>query len=450
MAWTSSSKNSPRRTELRKKFTDQGRPWDKILKAEGAVASIGIAVVFWLMASGIVAMREGVVPYRPGQYVPHDIVSRVSFSFKNKDLLTAHQRKAREDRPHIFQATDDPLLPLQELLLSLPDEVANVKTIDQLPAPLNEVLDSGSITRLQQYRHEQLRPSYNRAVRSYIESLRAMGLIVLTPDDHREQSKRLFDIKATPDAEPVRVAGKDVLTWSLPEHVVKQIRSRVVANFLLELQPKVEALTLKALARPTHVLDEENTVLAQNNAERNVDRRMGLEEKPANLVIVRAGKIEDRDWQLLKAENDEFINSLDRLGWKRYLGAAAMAGMITVVLAGYVAIYQPKVVRNHARAVAIGALLLSMLFLGEAAGIGSSILYFFGLAPTLLVAMILATAYDQRFAMGVSSMHALLVTFGLGQGIAFFMILWVGILTCCFILDDIRTRSKLIEVGGAS
>jgi len=64
--------------------------------------------------------------------------------------------------------------------------------------------------------------------------------------------------------------------------------------------------------------------------------------------------------------------------------------------------------------------------------------------------MILTIAYDQRFAIGVASMHAFLVTFGLGQGTDFFLIIWVGVLTAGFLLDDIRTRSKLIEVGGAA
>src|SRR5204862_6224014 len=55
-----------------------------------------------------------------------------------------------------------------------------------------------------------------------------------------------------------------------------------------------------------------------------------------------------------------------------------------------------------------------------------------------------------RFAIGVASLHGFLVTFALGQGIDFFLIIWVGVLTAGFLLDDIRTRSKLIEVGGAA
>ena len=33
--------------------------------------------------------------------------------------------------------------------------------------------------------------------------------------------------------------------------------------------------------------------------------------------------------------------------------------------------------------------------------------------------------------------------------IGFYIIQWVGVLSCCYLLDEIRTRSKLIEVGGA-
>jgi hypothetical protein len=89
-----------------------------------------------------------------------------------------------------------------------------------------------------------------------------------------------------------------------------------------------------------------------------------------------------------------------------------------------------------------------MLLLAQLAAIGTGPLYVFGIAPTILVAMILAVAYDQRFAIGVGTMHGVLVTAALDQGIGFFLIIWVGVLTCGFLLDEVRTRSKLVEVGG--
>src|SRR5207247_9771012 len=71
-------------------------------------------------------------------------------------------------------------------------------------------------------------------------------------------------------------------------------------------------------------------------------------------------------------------------------------------------------------------------------------------APTILFAMIMTIAYDQRLAMGIATLHAVLVSVALGQGLSFFIILFSGVMTCCYLLDDIRTRSKLVEVGGAS
>jgi putative nucleotidyltransferase with HDIG domain len=106
------------------------------------------------------------------------------------------------------------------------------------------------------------------------------------------------------------------------------------------------------------------------------------------------------------------------------------------------------VVRNNVRGIAIAALLVSMLLLAQLGAIGSNPMYIFGLAPTILVAMIMTIAYDRRFAIGIASMHGLLVTLALDQGIGFYIILWIGVFTCCMTLDEIRTRSKLIEVGG--
>ncbi|HMO27045.1 MAG TPA: hypothetical protein PKB10_12330, partial [Tepidisphaeraceae bacterium] len=74
----------------------------------------------------------------------------------------------------------------------------------------------------------------------------------------------------------------------------------------------------------------------------------------------------------------------------------------------------------------------------------------FAIAPTILTAMILSIAYDQRFALGVASIHAGLVTFGLAQPIGFFVLLWFGTMVCCYLLDEVRTRDKLIRVGGGA
>jgi putative nucleotidyltransferase with HDIG domain len=134
--------------------------------------------------------------------------------------------------------------------------------------------------------------------------------------------------------------------------------------------------------------------------------------------------------------------------WGQRAGLAGIVVLMTTVASFYVARYQPRIVRNYARAGAIAGLLLSMLLLAQLAALGTNSIYFFGVAPTILVAMILTIAYDHRFALAMAGFHAALVTLALDAPVGFLVILGCGVVTCCFLMDDLRTRSKLIEVGG--
>jgi putative nucleotidyltransferase with HDIG domain len=188
---------------------------------------------------------------------------------------------------------------------------------------------------------------------------------------------------------------------------------------------------------------------ATRQAQRVPESEARVTYKP-NQIIADRGEINSKEYQLLRAENDAFRRSLEGKLPLARLGLAGCVVLISIGMAAYVAKVQPRVVRNHARAVAIAALLAATLLLAQLAAIGSSPLYVFGVAPSVLVAMILAIAYEQRFAVGMAGMHAVLVTLALDAPLSFLLIVWSGIATACFLLDDVRTRSKLIEVGGAT
>src|SRR5215210_3325556 len=80
-------KSRSRRAEIRKNRPDAAWiDWDA-LRNSGVLASVGIAALFFVAATVVLLLREQVVPYRPGQWIPHDIVSRVDFSYRNKDRL---------------------------------------------------------------------------------------------------------------------------------------------------------------------------------------------------------------------------------------------------------------------------------------------------------------------------------------------------------------------------
>jgi hypothetical protein len=222
-------------------------------------------------------------------------------------------------------------------------------------------------------------------------------------------------------------------------------------SFMSPLSANVAGFTIATLT-PTHDLDQELTAAEQNEAAKLVSVESATRQFPEKAVLAsRGGTVTQSAWKLLVEEQRAYLN---KLGWTRRIqGYGGMAGVVALIAAGlavYVGMYQPRVVKNHSRALGIAALLLAMLLVGQLAAIGAGPLLVFGTAPTILVAMIIAIAYDRRFALGIGSLHAVLVTAALGQGIGFFLIMWIGVTTCCVLLDEVRTRSKLVEVGGAT
>jgi putative nucleotidyltransferase with HDIG domain len=440
-----------RRAEIRKNRPDTvTRRW-QLMKASGVPVSIGIAVAFAVVAIAILSLREDVVPHRPGQFAAHDIVSRVDFTFHDTRKLADAQRTARGAAPRVY--TEDPALwkRIEEKLLAIPGQVATAATPAELDEDLRNVIDSGTFDHLKALATKDARRGYNAQIQNFMAAVRKEGLTVLDPRQRAMEENRTNITVRSADGTQADVMATDA-TFTIDKRPPLENRLQRLAaqNLDFTLQPKIVALTLNALT-PTHVFDENATAEAQNKAEAAVGSDAGNVVFKMNYPLVKGGnEITDRDWQVLKAETQAFNRTLDRSSSKQFIGLVATVVIVTLVLSAYIAMFQPKVVRKHARGIAIAALLLSMLLLGQVSGIGSNPIHVFAVAPTILVAMILAIAYDQRFAMGVATLHAVLVTVAVGEGLGFFLILLAGLLTCCFMLDDIRSRSKLIEVGGGA
>ena len=458
-SWT--GKSVSRREQIRKDRPDTVvRKWEN-LRASGVLVSLQICAVFWVIATAILMLRQDVVPYRPGEWVHHDIISRVTFVYMDKQKLADAQRLARQNEPHVYTQQTDAFRELEEKLLALPDRVAAANTLNEMGADLRSVLDSGSFTKLKEYHAGTLHDEYQKQVKTFVASLRQLDpnkpekALIILPDDARlreldsANSIAIRAVDKTGAGIGARLPADLTLSPSMASDIEKRVAARADENFELALQAKIVALTMANL-KPNYLLDERSTADAQNHAADVIAQAQAQVEYKKNQPLVPKGEIDDRYWQLLKAENQAYIQSLDKNRIKQTAGLAGITLIVTVVLGVYVSKYQPKIIRKHARGVAIVALLLSMLLMAQLAGIGTSPMFIFGIAPTVLVAMILTIAYDQRFAMGIATVHGVLVTIALGQGLGFFVILFAGVMCCCYLLDDIRTRSKLVEVGGAT
>jgi hypothetical protein len=253
-------KSSTRRSEIRKNRPDTTEKMVARMRADGSLISLWVAAAFCGAAIAIVTLREDVVRYRPGQWAPHDIVSRVAFSFSDRDQLAQAQERRREMEPRVYKSTGDSWGELEAYLISLPDRVTG-SSFAQLSESLRAVLDNATLAKLQNYALKDRRAAWEDSVRSYIKGVRALNLIIL-PDSQRKEdlASRRINI---PGIGVVPV--ESTYSPAQREDLAAKLNKLASDNFELVLQPKIAELTLNKIA-PTHVLDEAETTEARNQA----------------------------------------------------------------------------------------------------------------------------------------------------------------------------------------
>jgi putative nucleotidyltransferase with HDIG domain len=462
------TKSKSRRQEIRKNRPDAARFDWQTLKEKGVPQSLALATVFFVLAAAILMLRQDAIPYHAGQPLNYDIHARVQFSFPDKAKLAQLQNEARASEPRVYTPIADAWTDLEQDLLKVP---AQMSAPGDPPAHLAGIFrDPGVRTALRNATSTQDRDPngnltdgglYREAVRELVRSLRDYRslrspkdpLILLAPEDWRvEEAERRSNIRVGSDRMDIAAVRSIDDQKELPGIVNGLVQRAGFAGGQLQLEIAQYALSR---LRPTHRFDDIVTTQRRNNAAMSVPAPKANRRVDAGEILVahtNAVKpaLDENDIQLLRIENAAYLATIRGASWKPPLGTTLIALLVTVVLSAYVAAFQTRVIKNHARAAAIIGLLLAMLLLAALAGNGNGSIYLFGAAPTILVAMILSIAYDRRFAIGIASLHGLLVTIALAESAAFFFMLWAGVLAAGFMLDSVRNRSKLVEVGGAA
>jgi cyclic-di-AMP phosphodiesterase PgpH len=437
-------RNTPRREAIRAR-QPAGPAWRRWAKDRSVFASLGIALAFALAAGAIVMTRPAVTTWRPGQFVPHDVTSRVEFTYFDAARRADEQQRQRDAAPRVYVPEGDKWAAVEEKLLVLPQRVAELQP-EQIDADLKPFVDGPTLVKLQEIAARGPGGDWEESVHGYVGACRKLNLVVIPDGSRRSELGRSIRLSDRGSGGVVRADA--VLSPTLQEELAIKFTKPAIEGFGNVLYPSVVRLTISWLGT-THTPDEAATAEARNAAAAAVPATAGEVRVRPGQMFVRAGEIDVNEWRLLRAEQRAYQEKVGGV-WGQRGGLLASVLVLTIALAAYVARDQPRVVRNHARATGVAALLLSMLLLAQLAALGSSPLYIFAVTPTIIAAMILAIAYDQRFALVVGLMHALLVTLGTGASPSFFLILLVGIVACCGGIDELRTRDKLIRVGGVT
>jgi len=134
--------------------------------------------------------------------------------------------------------------------------------------------------------------------------------------------------------------------------------------------------------------------------------------------------------------------------WHQIISVCLIVIGIGSAMAVYTYHYHYRIIKNPLRAFALCSVFVLLLALTRLGSFFPNRVYL-ATACSITCAIILVIAYDQRFAIGMNLFFAPLICFAAGHETDFglFLAMAAGILTSCFLLKEIRTRIKLLEVG---
>jgi putative nucleotidyltransferase with HDIG domain len=150
---------------------------------------------------------------------------------------------------------------------------------------------------------------------------------------------------------------------------------------------------------------------------------------------------------------------IEQGGYRALVATTAMVVLLTVGASFYAYRWRPRTVRSHAKGfslICLYLLLLASARFGSLSSHGALWGPSWGTGTAVLAAIVLAIAYDQRFATGMSALYCIFAVLAVGprpdqglqlQGVGLFLTMFSGAAVCCFSLQDIRTRMKLLEVS---
>ncbi len=387
------------------------------------------------------------------------MLSRVNFERVNENRTAELLTKAQQDVPNYFRLN-------KALIDSIPAEVrdlhAAVKSSDgfekyQGSHTARWPLDAAAFTAIKALTAGERLERFQRDLDQVVQRL-IHEEMVERADIDREIRSTSGDVELDRGDAKFEAWPKEKLTYAVNSEHVDALASGVVRDlFVAEARPAFINIIRRAIApsdkvmRPIYAYDDDLTKAKLKEASNLPPVKDAYR---AGDRLAKPGFIDGEGLALLKAEHDEYLsqrasNPELRGGLiKERMGLIGVVMLIVLGLAIFGHRTHPRAIIKTPRAAGIAALLLMMLLLDRFVliGIGSS--YSWSISCIVMTAAILTISYSQLFALGATLALALLLVISkeapFGAIMVFFTVTSVSIL----LLKEIRTRLKMVEVGG--
>lgn len=445
--------SSPRRREVRRTVPRPGPAWLTWLRRRD-VAWCVLWVTLFTVGGGLIVATIGQQPrYYQGQVIAEPIVSRTAFTHVDEEQTILARNEARNAQPPIYTPNIAYLQSLRESLANLIalaeyyDRIGDVPEDQRDPINLTAQGLSALRTYLQQDGGSLAR--WRSDTENFLQRL--FNIQLLTPE--RYQYDRYGRIQIT--HHPLADTGTQILPaldfYDLSKRDAIAVRlEREAAQIFPESRDLQRTLVAVAMrpSQPTYQFDAERTEAARQEAYDN-QTPVEVVYRPDQVLVQTGEALTATSLELLAREHDAYQQQ--RSVRNVILTHTGHFGLVLLIGAGlwsYIFAYNYRVVRNPMRGLALTVLLLGSQFM--AAGLTQwqpEILYVTAIFPTLMVAMVLAIVYDQRFALAVAAFHTMLIMLSLALPVGFAIVLLTGVGVAVAMLREVRTRAKLVMVG---
>jgi len=443
-----------RRREVRRSIASTRYNWlDRLRRREVFLIAVNV-VVFTVVGAMIAQRGHHQLRYQVDQVVTQPIVSRVQFRAIDQEATLIRKRNARDLEPAVYVPNTTNLQQLTEKLSALGRLGADpdIQSVDQIPLETRQALQltPEAFFELRRYMSDDRAVVWDQRVKQFIDGL--FGIAVLSSLDARSERQ------------PTQLASKIIIEHPTGGEKIRHDEDLVsIVDDLKIFQARVELLVHNKLRRslqqtlvavvmqnpqPTYLLDTEKTE-QRRNLRYEAEPPVEVQQQP-NQVLVGAGeKLSPLDLQLIRQERVAYLKSVGPM--VPYIIRPAGVGVLLLVSLGlwsYIARYKPKITHNAMRGAALTGLLLfaqGLAVIGT--GMQPKLVLITATFPTLLVAIVIAIAYDQRFALAVGVIHALAVLLSLDLPMGFGLVVLAGVGMAANQLDDVRNRSTLIKIG---
>ncbi len=439
-----------RRRDVRRSIPRTSQKWTQWLCSHEVVWTGVFMLAFVALGSLIAVSTKSRPTAHVGQVMPEAIIARVQFLAVDQDKTREKKADARDREPAVYAPNELYLNKVHERLRGL-IELGLKESIEQIPEKERQGLTPHSLAELRRLAATPAGSigNWQQLTDQFMEGF--AGIAVLDPQraqverDPRQRSSKI--VIQHPSLGSLDRYPNVLISVEQDQKALEESVTTLANKFPKDLRQVVIAEVMKN-PEPIYRLDEEETRRRRQLA----SNREGAEEmtyRPGDVLVPAGAIVQPLDLQVLRDERDAYMAGLGPVG--RGLWLTGSVGLIVLLGMGlwiYILASNPRIAGNAVRGVAITALLLLCQALAAiGSGLGPKFVYATGTFPTLLAVIVLAIAYDRRFALAVGAIHTLIVLVTLDLPLGFGLVMLAGLAVSGNRLDDVRNRSTLVQVG---